>query len=97
MNFLALFLIIFLIAIVFKTYKSWPSVTAIIIFLLSLTSAALAYGLHRYSLDPTWSLVGQGITKSVYLHFMLVWYAFDIICAVKIIRTHLEYRKINNL
>lgn len=95
MNFLAVLLIIILVTLTVKTYRSWLSTGISITLLFALTIAALMWGLHQFSIDPAWSLFGKGITRSVYLHFIIFWFITDICCAVMIVRSHLKYRAIN--
>jgi len=95
MNFLAVFLIIILVIITVKTYKSIVATGAAIAVMFALTTAAPLYGLHQYSLDPSWSLIGTSITSSVYLHFIAFWYITDICCSAVVIKSYRNYKKIN--
>ncbi|PKL38951.1 MAG: hypothetical protein CVV44_08770 [Spirochaetae bacterium HGW-Spirochaetae-1] len=97
MNFAAVLLIAFLITVTMKTYRRIYSLSMAVALLFGLTTAALLYGLNKFQADPSWSIIGQGITKNVYLHFMALWYAFDIICSAIIIRRYIKYLKLNNL
>ncbi len=95
MNFLAVLLIIILVTITVKTYKNAAATGAAIAVMFTLTTAALLYGLQQYNLDPSWSLVGTSITLSVYLHFIVFWYIVDICCSAVVIKSYLNYKKIN--
>lgn len=96
MNFLAVLLIVILVYLTLKTYKTISSVAVAIGIMFSLTTAALLYGLNQYSLDPFWSLFGDSITRNVYLHFIAFWFIVDVICSYLVIKSYLKYRELNS-
>lgn len=95
MNFLAVLLIIILVTITVKTYKTVAATGIAIAVMFALTTAALLYGLNRYEIDPSWSLFGTSITSSIYLHFIAFWYITDICCSAVVIKSYFDYRRIN--
>ncbi len=94
MSFFIFFIITVLLFLIFKRYRSVNSVTLVIVFILAMPTAALVYGLVA-SNSGSFIFFTQKIRLQE-LYFMLAaWYAIGIVCSVKIIRTYIEYRKIN--
>ncbi len=95
MNFCAVLLIAILVALTVRTYKTWHAVLVALVIIFGMTVGAHIYGLHRYHLDPSWSLFGDSLTRSIYLHFIYFWYLTDICCSFIIFRSYRNYLKIN--
>lgn len=95
MTFIILSLIVFLILIVFRTYKTLTSVVVIIAVIVGATAAVLIWGHAVFSGHAAIHFFYTGIGPSEFYHLMAVWFAMDLLCSVIIIRRYLEYKKIN--
>jgi hypothetical protein len=95
MTFIVVGLIVFLILIVFRKYKTLTSVIITIAGIAGATTVVLIEGLAVLSGHSTIHFFYTGIGSSEFYHLMAVWYAMDLLCSAIIIRRFLEYKKIN--
>lgn len=96
MVFVILGVLVFLIIIVFRKYKSRFSVIATIALITGITTAVLVWGLTILTGESAIRFFYTSIGKSEFYHLVAAWYGMDILCSVTIIRRYREYKKINS-
>lgn len=87
----------FLLLFVFKTYRTIYAVVISIAFLICVTSAVLAWGLHMFSQGGPLSFFTTEIGAREFYHLISLWYTADILCAALIIRNYRAYRRVNSV
>jgi hypothetical protein len=95
MTFIVIGLLVFLIIIVFRKYKTMTSVVITIAGIAGATTAVLIWGLAVLSGHSLIHFFYSGIGSSGFYYLMAVWYAMDLLCSAIIIRRYIEYKKIN--
>ena len=95
MTFIIVALMIFLIILVFRKYKTIASVIITILAALLITTAVLAAGLYCLDGNQSFIFFNSTIGRSELYHLMAAWYGADIICSMLIIKSHIAYRRIN--
>ena len=96
MSFALLFLIVFLIFLSFRKYRSLASVFLSAMLMLCMTTGVLLYGLRIFRGTELWHVFGKDINAEVFISLIAIWYVFDAICGIIIIRKYVEYRKVNS-
>jgi hypothetical protein len=96
MVFFVIGVLILLILIVFRKYKSVYSVIITTVCITGITTAVLLWGLAILSGQPAINFFYNAIGKSEFYHLLTAWYGMDILCTITIIRRYQEYKKINS-
>jgi len=97
MVFFVIGVLILLILIVFRKYKSIYSVIITIVCMTGITTAVMIWGLAVLSGQPAIHFFYTAIGKSEFYHLTAAWYGMDILCTITIIRRYREYKKINRI
>ena len=94
MSFSILFLIIFFVYLLIKTYKSLTSVLLGIIILFGVISLILLYGYITYTANPQTMLLDRIPARGFY-HLITGLYVFCVFASVKIVKNYLKYKEAN--
>lgn len=97
MVFFVIGVLVFLIIIVFRKYKSIYSVIISLAFITGITTSVLIWGLTKVSGQSEIQFFYTGIGKSEFYHLIAAWYCMDLLCAVTIIKRYRDYKKINSI
>ncbi len=95
MTFIIFAIMIFLIILVFRKYKTIASVIITILAALLITTTVLAAGLFYIDDNQFLLFFNSTIGRNELYHLMAAWYGADIICSMLIIKSHIAYRRIN--
>ena len=94
MSFIILAIIaLFIIAISMK-YRRISAVIIAIALLIGITTGILAWGLLISSAEDKLKFFYSSIGRNEFYLLIVVWYVFDVLCSVKIIRNHINYKKL---
>jgi hypothetical protein len=95
MTFFVLALIAIYLALIVRKYKSARAVIITIAVINGLTTSLLVWGLHLSHAGERLIFFNSGISRNEFYFLVAAWYVVDIVCSIKIIRNHIEYKKIN--
>ncbi len=95
MTFIILAVLVFLIFMVFRKYKTIGSTIIGIMLALGITTVVLLAGCIAFSESDTLIFFNNAIGLNDFLHLIVAWYVADVFCSILIIRNHIAYKKIN--
>ncbi len=95
MIFFVIAIIAVLIVFVFMKYRKIYSVVAAVMVIFGMTTVVLVWGIRVFSSGSMMQFFNSSIGNRDFYYLMAAWYAFDLLCAVKIIKNHIDYRKVN--
>jgi hypothetical protein len=96
MVFLILTVLVFLLIMVFKKYRSIYSVIGALILIAGITSAVMLWGMYIYDRGSVLKFFNSEIGNREFCYLIAAWYGADILCAALIIRNLRAYKKINS-
>jgi len=95
MTFFVLAAIAIYLALIFRKYKSARAVIITIVLLIGMTTSLLVWGLLISTAAEKPIFFSPGISRTEFYFLFAAWYVLDVLCSIKIIRNHIEYKKIN--
>ena len=95
MTFIILAIMVFLIVIVFRKYRSVLSVIVAILLATGITTACLVAGLTALEGNRSLVFFTSALGRQEFMYLMIAWYGADFLCSILIIRNHIAYRKVN--
>jgi Mn2+/Fe2+ NRAMP family transporter len=96
MVFLILTVLVFLLIMVFKKYRSIYSVIGALILIAGITTAVLLWGRYICAQGSVLKFFNSEIGSREFYYLITAWYGADIMCAALIIRNLRAYKKINS-
>jgi hypothetical protein len=95
MGFVIIAILVLMMLIIFKRYRSTFSVVTAILLIFGSAIAALVWGMRAIAADGLIMFFNNALGARAFYHLMIAWFAADAVCGVLIIRNYIEYKKIN--
>ncbi|HNX24051.1 MAG TPA: hypothetical protein PKG60_08360 [Spirochaetota bacterium] len=96
MSFIILILIIILLYAVLTKYSSMHKVILMTVFVLSMTTAFLIYGINVFKGSDTFVLLNTEMNLTVFVYACIIWFAADILVIFKIVKNYRKYIEVNS-